>query len=290
MSAELQHKNQREHPEPGNEAQMLEKLQDILLRNDRAGIQAIQDTLNDPKRLSPKVNPIIEEHLQFMRENFPREYEKSVEKILDRRMKGAQEEILNMIYPKLGKMIQKYIGLQFQQLKESIDQKIEATLNQGPIGWMRRKVFGIEVSEEIISNMDDLVIEQIFVIERDSGLLIGSAAKQEKIHVDVIAGMLTAIKAFAEDAFERGEADLEMVQYDIYRIFMQNFPRYYIAVVLGGSMSAARREDLMTRLNTFAEKEMPALIREISTETNFLIKQKLNEYFFTSKSSPEINA
>lgn len=267
-------------PETINEAQMLLQLQDILLKKDREGLKKLQQTLESKELLSEKVSPIIEEHLSFMKENFPAEFRQNVEKIVDIKLKDSQEEILNLIYPKLGLMIQKYIGHQFQQLKESIDAQIEATLNRGPLGWIRRRVFGISISEEILSGVDSPIVEQMFVIQRNSGLLLGSAAKTQKTDEDLIAGMLTAIKSFAEDAFERGAADLEVIQYDRYQIFLQNFPQYYFAVILGGSMSAAQREKLTNALLLFAEKEMTFIIREINTDTNITIKEKLNDYFF----------
>ncbi|MGK0364973.1 MAG: hypothetical protein ACI85O_002034 [Saprospiraceae bacterium] len=268
-----------------SEAQMLLQLQDILLKKDRQSLDILQQTLNDKELLSKKVSPIIEEHLTFLKQNFPKEFQNSVEKIIDIKLKDSQEEILNLIYPKLGKMIQKYIGYQFQQLKDSIDAQIEVTLNKGPFGWVRRKVFGIKVSDEILSGVDKPIIEQILIIQRDSGLLLGSATKSEKIHEDLVAGMLTAIKSFAEDAFERGEADLEMIQYDSYRIHLQNFPKYYIAVVLGGSMSAQQKENLANDLLTFAEEEMNIPIAEVNTEMNNFLKGKLERSFFTETSN-----
>jgi len=273
-----------------SEAQMLLQLQEILLKKDRQSLDSLQQTLNDKELLSEKVSPIIEEHLTFIKQNFPKEFKDSVEKIIDVKLKDSQEEILNLIYPKLGKMIQKYIGHQFQQLKESIDAQIEATLNKGPLGWIRRTVLGINVSDEILSGVDKPIIEQVLIIQRDSGLLLGSATRNEKIHEDLVAGMLTAIKSFAEDAFERGEADLEMIQYDRYRIHLQNFPKYYIAVVLGGSMSAQQKEDLINDLLTFAEDEMNTPITEVNTEVNDLLKEKLKKVFFskTSNDSNEI--
>jgi len=263
-----------------SEAQMLLQLQEILLKKDRQSLDSLQQTLNDKELLSKKVSPIIEEHLAFMKQNFPKEFKLSVEKIVDTKLKDSQEEILHLIYPKLGKMIQKYIGYQFQQLKDSIDNQINTTLNKGPLGWVRRTVLGIKASDEILSGVDKPIIEQILIIQRDSGLLLGSATKSEKIHEDLVAGMLTAIKSFAEDAFERGEADLEMIQYDRYRIFLQNFPKYYIAVVLGGSMSSQQKENLANDLLTFAEEEMNIPINEVNTEVNHLLKEKLKKTFF----------
>ncbi len=270
------------------EAQMLLQLQDILLRKDREGLAQVQQVLEDKKLLAERVSPIVEEHLDFMKQTFPQEYQRHVEKVVEEKLFASQDDIVNIIYPKLGKMIQKYIAHQFEQLKESIDAQIAATLNAGPLGWVRRKVFGIKVSEEILTGMYNPVIEQIFVIQRDSGLLLGSAAKNEKIHEDLVAGMLTAIKAFAEDAFERGAADLEMIQYDNYRIFLQNFPRYYIAVVLGGSMTATQKKELSDNLLEFADVELKTNPKEIDHTVNLKIKEKLEQYFFTETEGVKI--
>lgn len=285
MSVEHIKKNIKKPTSNGlSEAQMLSQLQDILLKKDRQSVEGLERILNDRRLLSEKVSPIIEEHLDFLRQNFPVEYRGVITKMIDERLESSSDEIINLISPKLGKMIQKYINSQFQQLKESIDNQIEATLNKGPLGWVRRKIFGINVSDEILSGVDSPVIEQILVIQRDSGLLLGSAAKSEKIHEDVVAGMLTAIKSFAEDAFERGEADLEMIQYDSYRIFLQNFPKYYFAVVLGGSTSAGQKEKLSNDLLAFADKEMNMIIKEVNTGTNNIVKEKLTTYFFSVNS------
>ncbi len=267
-----------------SEAQMLQQLQDILLKKDRQSLENLQHTLDDKELLSAKVSPIIEEHLAFMKQNFPKEFQLSVEKIIDNKLENSQEVILDLLYPKLGKMIQKYIGQQFQQLKEGIDAQMEATLNKGPLGWVRRTVLGIKMSDEVLSEVDRPIIEQILIVERNSGLLLGSATKNEKIHEDLVAGMLTAIKSFAEDAFERGEADLEMIQYDRYRIFLQNFPSYYFAVILGGSMSALQKETLSNDLLTFAEQEMNTPITEVNTDLNSSLKEKLEKYFFSETS------
>jgi hypothetical protein len=80
--------------------------------------------------------------------------------------------------------------------------------------------------------MNQTSVEQIFVIEKGSGLIISSVSKQESIDEDMIAGMLTAIKSFVEDAFKRDLQSLELIQYELFEIHIQNFTSYYFAVVI----------------------------------------------------------
>ena len=69
--------------------------------------------------------------------------------------------------------------------------------------------------------------------------------------------MFTAIKSFAEDAFNLEKEDLEMIQYENYKIFLQNLPSYYFAVAMTGSISSTEKENLSNKLITFAQDNIP---------------------------------
>ena len=101
-----------------SEAQMLQQLQEILLKKDRQSLDNLHETLNSKELLSEKISPIIEEHLDFLVKNFPKEFHDKINKIVEVKIHESQEDIINLISPKLGKMIQKYIENQFQLLKE----------------------------------------------------------------------------------------------------------------------------------------------------------------------------
>jgi hypothetical protein len=48
-----------------------------------------------------------------------------------------------------------------------------------------------------LSELEKPYLEEVFVLENGSGLLIGNAALEENIDRDMVAGLLTAIKVFA---------------------------------------------------------------------------------------------
>ncbi|MFT4762542.1 MAG: hypothetical protein ACI9XO_000281 [Paraglaciecola sp.] len=273
-------------PTPSNaqsEAQSIELLKQILLREDRSEVEQLKEILNNPDQLSERISPIIEKHLVHMKQNFPVEYNTTIEKIITKKLENSQEELLNTISPVMGQMIRKYVQYQFQLLKEILDAQLDATFNQGIIGKVRG-LFGGKAqqvsSETIIANLDRPLIEEIYVIEHYSGILIGSASRLETIDIDVIAGMLTAIKSFVEDAFKRGKEELEMIQYETFTILLENFHSYYIAAAVSGSMSMKERVDLENSLAKFAEKELKVNMQKKDGSANLIIKQKLEKYFF----------
>jgi hypothetical protein len=265
-----------------NERQLMHRLRQILLKEDRTELEHLKETIESPRLLSEKVTPIIEERIDFLRNNFPKEFRLVVNDIVEHKLKASQDEILEVIYPTLGKMIKKYVQHQFQLLKESIDEQIRNTFSKGIIGRIRYALFGVkskEMSTEILSRLDKTIIEEIFVIEHHSGILLGSASRKRKVDLDMVAGMLTAIKAFVEDAFNRGEEQLEIIQYGTFTIHLQNFPSYYIATALTGSLSAKEKEQLSENLIEFAEKELSIQLKKDDGSSNHIIKQRLEYHF-----------
>jgi len=267
---------------------LMKSLRDILLYKDREELKKLRDQIEDEKYLSEKITPFVEDRIQFFKENFSEEYKKIVEQIVLEKMKDSKNELLEVIYPEMGKMIRKFINLQFQMLKESIDNQIKSTFSkQGIFGkitnifpWRRK-----EMAEEILSQVDKPNIEEVYVIQRDSGLLLGHATKKDSMNSDLVAGMLTAIKAFVEDAFTRKSEDLEMIEYGSYKIFIQSFHTYYVAAAMTGSLSAHERDQLSQEIMEFASKELNQNIKEVTSSVTDKISEKLMQAFLSTSNS-----
>ncbi len=266
-----------------NEKILLDELREVILREDREALTEIENTLNDPRLLSEKVNPIIEQHLEFLKSEFPDAYRTAVGRQIDARLELFKDEMIGHMYPEMGKIVRKYVTHQFQLLKERIDGTVRNTFSLKTVKRKFKATFlGIDESDLVLTGADSIKIEEIYVIQRNSGLLLGKAAREEVLDQDVVAGMLTAIKSFVEDAFRRDSEDLEMIQYGSYKIFIQNFHSYYIAVAMQGSLSASESDVLSTKLLKFAHSYLEKLenitdlkIRNISTKLyeNFIKDQ-----------------
>ena len=183
------------------EEELLDQIRSIILREDRSELQRIRNTIEVKEELSQKVNPIIEERLEFFKSEFPREFKGIIDTIIDERIQQSQAEILNIIYPLLGKMVKKYVAQEIKVLSEKIDNQLSFIS-----AWKRklRSFFGGSKEKELL--LDDIggeKIEQVMLIERGSGLLKASFSKTETIDEEMISGMLTAIKTFVEDAFNQ---------------------------------------------------------------------------------------
>lgn len=270
--------NSAEH-RTDKEQQLMEQLKEILLREDRDEILELRNILENREQLDKRVSPIVEDHISFLKKHFPEEYKKAVDQQISEKLKHSQDEILAVLYPAMGQMIKKYIALQFELLRESIDHQIQSQIRKGPMGWVRRKILGLRESDWVLNQVGGPKIEEIFVIQRDSGILLGSASVSTLMDQDLVAGMLTAIKAFAEDAFQRGVKNLQLIEYDTFSILLQTFPQYYIAMALTGPLTAADRDQLTSDLFVFDQKELQSVLKRGENEIHFLIKERLERYF-----------
>lgn len=262
------------------EEKALQQLRDILFQSERQKVDKIEQTLDKPERLEEKVRPIMENQLTYMKDNFNKEFGEKVDAIVETKLEASKEQLLDVIYPVLGQMIRKFINLQFQALKDRIDAQLKyAFSSQGLFRLFKARLMGVDSGEIILQDSDKPTIHQVFVVTQHSGLLAGEYAPTEIIDQDMVVGMLTAIKSFAKDAIAQND-NLDAINYDNYKIILQNFYQFYVAIVLSGSFSTDEKEELSTAVDEFSEKALKNINFEIiDSEVTDMISSRLKAEF-----------
>ena len=96
-------------------------------------------------------------------------------------------------------------------------------------------------------------VEQVFLIERESGLLLqhvhsGAAGLQD---ADMISGMLSAIRDFVRDSFRVAETEaLESLKVGDLSVWIEAGPRAVLAAVIRGTAPAEYRRRLQIAIET----------------------------------------
>jgi hypothetical protein len=269
------------------ESQKLLILKQLLLDEDREfansilqKLELLENTVNIQENLSEKVNPIIDKKIDFFAQNIPQKLGPTITEALGLQIKNSQDQVVEILFPIIGKMIKKYVQQEMKVLSESINNQLQNTFSLGKLKRKIKSVFtGASEKEIILSELSKSKIEQVFVIEKGSGLLISSTSREESIDQDMIAGMLTAIKSFVEDAFAKKDQSLELIQYELYNIHIQNFSSYYIAVVVSGIFDTHFKSVLENKLFDFATKHVNNNLSNGDAITKALKQLIKNEYF-----------
>ncbi|MBO3698811.1 hypothetical protein [Roseivirga sp. E12] len=265
-----------------------EKLKEILLEQDREDrnelaqkLEELDQQLNDKEKLEERVNPILTDQEGALKKNFSGLFGPQITESIKKQIKESQDEVVEVLYPIIGRMIKKYITSEIEKLSEKVDAQMELAFSWE--GWKLRIkawVSGTPQKDMVLSNLIEPKIEEIYVIERNSGILIGSYSKKESLDGDMVAGMLTAIKAFVEDAFSADAQELESIDYENYKVIIKSFKSFFISVVCSGGMSTAFKDKLDDQLLSFAEKVLiKAKDGEEAEASQELISSGLEEHF-----------
>lgn len=264
-----------------------EQLRKILLEQDweerkelSEKLRDLDSQLNERDRLEERVNPILVDQEDKMKRNFPALFGPQITESIKTQIKESQEEVIEVLYPIIGRMIKKYITNEIEMLSERVDQQMDLAFSWE--GWkIRIKAWftGTPQKELMLSNLIEPKIQEIYVIEKESGIMMGSFSKQEALDKDVVAGMLTAIKAFVEDAFQSEAQELESIDYQNFKIILKSFKSFYIAVVCNGGMTASFKNKLDDELLQFAQQVLANAKNDNEEADQQMIEGGLVKYF-----------
>ncbi|UZO81956.1 cell envelope biogenesis protein OmpA [Aquimarina sp. ERC-38] len=241
-------------------------------------VEELQNTIYRQKELSHKVDPIIEQHFVKFVNEIPTTLGPTITEALKEEISKSQDAVVEALYPILGKMIKKYIAHEIKLLSENISRKTKQAFSlKNWFASKRAQAKGVSNGDLALSNYGKPQLLQLLVIKKESGILISefSPFKEEVIDKEMIAGMLTAIKSFVEDAFSGGNQELETIEYELYRIHIQNFYSYYIAAVIAGAYTLEFKDRLEDAITDFAKNH----ISNQELVHNHLFSEKLKKYF-----------
>ncbi|MEN8249200.1 MAG: cell envelope biogenesis protein OmpA [Bacteroidota bacterium] len=255
MAVDKKHKAAEEHD-------LMSQLRELLFEEERekqqtliTEVKTVRKELDTREKLEPKVEPIIQDHLDKLKRDFPTLFGPVITETIKYQIKNSQDEVVDALYPIIGKLIKKYITREIEILSERVDQQLENAFSwEGWVNRIKAWFTGTKETDIIMQGLAEPVIEEIFVIEQYSGLLYGTYSRTNTMDQDMIAGMLTAIKSFVVDAFKEGEQDLESIEYESYHILFRSFKTYFLAVAVSGTITASFKDRLDKTAMEFAEK------------------------------------
>ena len=233
----------------------LSRLKELLFEEEMKQVQAIDHDLRDTDRLSDQMKPILEKRIAELEAQFPEQFGPVITETLKVQIKESQDTVVEAIYPIMGKLIKKYIQKEIAKLSESIDVRMRQMFSfKGLMQRLKYGSKGVSQSEVIVQGLLPPVLEEIMVIENDSGLLLAHYSLGNETDADVVAGMLTAIKSFVEDAYAKSDQNLEFIEYETFTLYLQSFKSFYVVVAISGVLNQEFRDKLNDAVLGFAVK------------------------------------
>lgn len=256
-------------PADNNIDNRFELLRELLLAEDRDKFESLSNEIILQEKLSKRVSPLIDEKILDLRNKFPEYFGDTITETIKVQIRDSQDEVVEALYPIMGKMVKKFIVSEITKLSDSINKTIKEKFSVKEI--LKRFFKGKSSNASaVLEEVFECVLEEVFVIEKDSGLLSGSYSKGNIADKDMVSGMLTAIKSFAEDAFQKEGQDLENIKFETFQLSIKNFKTIYIAIATSGVFNQEAAEKISDDINNLAE----IILRDRSYLTD---EDRLNE-------------
>ena len=142
------------------------------------------------------------------------------------------------LFPVMGPAIRKAIQESFKSLIQTINQIAEQSLSPQGIAWRLEALRkGVPFSEIVLQKTVVFQVEQVFLIHRETGLLIQHRHREglEIGDSDAISAMLTAIQDFVRDSFSSVQnEELDSIELGDYTVWLERGPYAVLACVIRG--------------------------------------------------------
>ena len=197
------------------------------------GIQLTPEEI--ARAIAPEIALSIREQIRLDSDAISQTLGPEMGKAIKAQIELERDAMVDALYPVIGSTISKYMV----EVVREINSKVESTLS--PAGIRRKiqaRIQGVSEAELIFKESVGYHVRAIFLIDKDSGLVIQEIQLPGERHLDsdMIAGMLTAIRSFANDCISAG-SELDSIDYGDWQIPLEVAGYCYLAVVVAGEPS-----------------------------------------------------
>ncbi len=233
----------------GSDDAALQALKSLLLNEEKAQIEHLAERLEDPSLRTEDVADVLPDAILHSDRQGPELTEAlsaPVTRCIESSVRQNPENFANALYPVMGPAIRQSISNTLRGLLENINRTLEHSLSIQGFKWRLEAMrSGVPFGEVVLRHTLVYRVEQVFLIQPESGLLMQHVADDTVVESDpdAISGMLTAITQFVRDAFKAEQHEgLETVELGDHTVILAHGPHAYLAAVVRGIAPSSLRE------------------------------------------------
>lgn len=275
-------------PQQQQAANRLEELRTLLLSQDRASQSTVMDRLAELERaivddeaFAERLTPYLEEQVQHLQQEFPSLFGKFLGPAIKQQIQEEREVIIDALYPIIGKLIGRYLKEEIQRISEKLDESLKDPFSMSNVKLRLKAMFSSVSYEELLFReiAGTNRLEEVFIIQKDTGISMAHYSLHDVTRSQMVPGMLTGIKNFMEDAFQKGGQELDTLEYDKYQIKLFPYSSFYIATVIEGTPDTKYERMLREKVDDFCANTNIPLGSEVTNELQARLSNTLKKHF-----------
>jgi len=187
----------------------------------------------------------------------------AVESALTESVSKNPVPMADALYPIMGPAIRKSINEAMSQALANFNSALEQSFSARSIKWRIDALrTGKSYAEIALLKTLDYRVEQVFLIHRETSLLLRHVVAEEAIakDADMVSSMLSAIQDFVSDSFATdGDETLSTLQLGDLTVCISEGPKAVLASVVRGSLPDNLRLMMNETLEDIHQKQWPIL-------------------------------
>src|SRR5208282_262725 len=242
------------------------RLRELLVGPEQSRLEELQRRLDDRQLRTEDLSQIVAEAIALRARrdhSLQHALNPLIEEAVQTSVRRNPAVLANALYPVIGEAVRKSVAHALSGLVESINQTLERSLSLEALmwrieGWRTGRPFG----EVVLTRSLRYRVEQVFLIHRETGLLLQHVARSEQLiqDSDMVSGMLTAIQDFIRDSFAgTGGQGIETVEMGEFNLWVQHGPTAILAVAVTGTPPPQLRNLLQRTLERVEAEYGPLL-------------------------------
>ncbi len=181
-------------------------------------IDALQAELNDSgqeiRRISPVFGRIFQDDVRRQADIYTDAIAPLLSPAIREQIRNNRDDMIAALYPIIGQTISKAVAEAIRDLRQRIDASLQQSFQpQQRLAQFLARLRGVSAADMLIRDALPYKITHVFLIHRQSGLLIQQLAESADMQdMDLISGLLTAIVISSARPRHR-DSDLEEIDY-----------------------------------------------------------------------------
>jgi outer membrane protein OmpA-like peptidoglycan-associated protein len=217
------------------------ELRALLVGPEQRRLDELEHRLHDPESRVQDLGEYLPQAIE-LRSKAGSQLRKAMDPILEQSFRASvkrnPEVLAEALYPAIGSAIRKAVAAALEGMVQTLNQMLEKSVSPQSFAWRLEALrTGRSYGEVMLTHSVRYAVEQVFLIHRDTGLLLAHVEAERAVvkDADLVSGMLTAIQDFVRDSFGAGSADgIEQMQVGEFNVWVQQGPRAILAGVIRG--------------------------------------------------------
>lgn len=240
---------------PDDKKAALEELKHLLLGDEQQSIQEIRHHVFDKKQRSEDIAEVLSDSVTSASKD-PEELSSSMSTVIhssiSKLVKKNPQDFADALFPVMGPAIRKSINETLKSFTQSLNYMLEQNTSRQGLKWRIESMrTGVPYAELVLKHTLVYRVDEVFLIQPGSGLLMGYAAHPEAVteDSDAVSAMLSAIQDFVRDSFaEDKRSGLETVELGEHTLWVVDGPQAILACAIRGIAPLTLRAKLQATL------------------------------------------